>query len=958
MPFADRLDSALKAQGYEPLIDRTEIYAFEDWWKRIEALIVKADTIVFVLSPDAVASDVCTKEVAFAASLNKRFAPIVCKPVDAEAVPEPLRRLNFVFFDKDEKFDESIRGLSEALATDIEWVRKHTEFGEHARRWAAAGRPGPRGLLLRSPLLEEAEYWIASRPEGAPAPTEVAQAFIQESRKAATRRRNRLSSGLGAGLLVALALASFAYWQRGIAVEQSAAAVRQRDQALMTQSRFLADLARQRRATGDAATGILLSLEALPNAGEPRPYVPEAELQLDGNTGDLREALILAGHQDRVIDAVFSPDGTRIVTASLDRMAQLWDAQSGEPIGDSLIGHEDWVNSAAFSPDGKRIVTTSRDKTARLWDAKTGQPIGEPLRGHESSVGTAQFSPDGKSIATGSLDNTVRFWDAESGTPIGEPLGAHTGPVASVAFSPDGKRILTASWDKTARIWDVTTRQQIGEPLIGHEEWVNSATFSPDGKRIATASEDGTARLWNAGTGQPIGAPIETEGLLRSVEFSPDGKRIVTSSTDKTARQWDAETGKQIGEPLSGHLLVVFHAAFSPDGKRIVTASADGTARVWNVEHQERAGRPLEGAGGTASFSPDGTRIVAAARSPGLTFWDAETGKRVIEPFRWPSEIGVYSVAFRPDGERIVTTSDNIAQVWDSRTGKQIGASLTGHKEQVRSAMFSPDGKRIVTASDDKTAWLWDAETGQPIGKPLISHEDKVLTAAFSPDGKSIVTGSWDATVRLWDAVTAEQIGKPLRHDATVYSAAFSPDGKRIVSASGRTAQIWDVGTRSQIAILEGHKEEVLNAAFSPDGKRIVTASWDEAIRLWDAESGKPIRDPFAVNGKAHNAAFSPDGKRIVATFFQWTYGARLWRTAGTVQEYISYAQRIVPRCLTRQQREEFFLQPEPPAWCIEMEKWPYYTQDWQDWLQFKRSNANPPLPDTPEWQVWLATHK
>src|SRR5438876_11850555 len=76
LAFADRLEQALKARGLEPMIDRSEILAFEDWWKRIEDLIAQSDTIVFVLSPDALSSDVCNKEVAFAASLNKRFAPI------------------------------------------------------------------------------------------------------------------------------------------------------------------------------------------------------------------------------------------------------------------------------------------------------------------------------------------------------------------------------------------------------------------------------------------------------------------------------------------------------------------------------------------------------------------------------------------------------------------------------------------------------------------------------------------------------------------------------------------------------------------------------------------------------------------------------------------------------------------------------------------------------------------
>src|ERR1700761_2701282 len=91
MAFVDRLEAALKARGFEPLIDRAEIYAFEDWWKRIEALIGQADTVVFVLSPDAVSSTVAQQEVAHAAALNKRFAPIVCRRVADSATPDVLQ---------------------------------------------------------------------------------------------------------------------------------------------------------------------------------------------------------------------------------------------------------------------------------------------------------------------------------------------------------------------------------------------------------------------------------------------------------------------------------------------------------------------------------------------------------------------------------------------------------------------------------------------------------------------------------------------------------------------------------------------------------------------------------------------------------------------------------------------------------------------------------------------------
>jgi Tol biopolymer transport system component len=596
--FADRLEAALKARGIEVLIDRSDIHAFEDWWKRIEALIVNADTVAFVLSPDAVTSEVALKEVTFAASLNKRFAPIVWRRVEDEAIPEPLRRLNFIFFDEETRFEASADQVADALSIDINWIRKHTEFGDAARRWDRDGRSS--GLLLRPPVLEEAERWIASRPVDAPAPTDETQAFITESRRAATRRRNVLTGSLAAGFAGAIALAGLAFWQRTIAVENEARAIAgeeqarrneaqarsERDQALRTQSLLLADRALQRRAAGDAGAALLLALEALPDAaaGTSRPYVPEAEFALDSAWWARRERVVLEGHEDAVTSAAFSPDGKRIVTASDDRTARLWDAETGQPIGEPLQGHKSDVQSAAFSPDGKRIVTASWDRTARLWDAGTGQPIGEPLRGHEDRLWSAAFSPDGKRIVTASKDKTVRLWDAETGQPIGEPLRGHESDVQSAAFSPDGKRIVTASKDETARLWDVATGRQIGEPLRGLGA-MSSAAFSPDGKRIVTASTlEGIARLWDAETGRPIGATLAHHKLsVTSAAFSPDGRRIVTTSMDKTARLSDAETGKPIAEPLTGHEDWVQSAAFSPDGRRIVTVSKDMTARLYEI---------------------------------------------------------------------------------------------------------------------------------------------------------------------------------------------------------------------------------------------------------------------------------------------------------------------------------------------------------------------------------------
>jgi WD40 repeat protein len=249
-----------------------------------------------------------------------------------------------------------------------------------------------------------------------------------------------------------------------------------------------------------------------------------------------------------------------------------------------LLGHMSAVHSMAFSLDGKRIVSGSYDQTLRIWDAQTGQQIGQPFLGHTSGVSSVAFSPDGKRIVSGSRDNTQRIWDAQTGQPIGQPLQGHTDSVHSMAFSPDGKRIVSSSKDNTLRIWDAQTGQPIGQQLRGHTSGVSSAAFSPDGKRIVSGSNDNTLRIWDAQTGQPIGQPfLGHTSYVYSVAFSPDGKRIVSGSNDKTLRIWDAQTGQPIGQPLQGHMSSVLSVAFSPDGKRIVSGSADNTLRIWDA---------------------------------------------------------------------------------------------------------------------------------------------------------------------------------------------------------------------------------------------------------------------------------------------------------------------------------------------------------------------------------------
>jgi hypothetical protein len=500
LAFADRIAEALTARGFEPLIDRAQIQAFEEWWRRIEALIVRADAVLVLLSPDALSSEVCAKELSFAASLNKRLAPIVARPVNENAVPEGLRRLNFVIFDDPASFDERLAKLADALSTDLAWVRKHTDFGETARRWSEAARP--RGLLLRAPLLDEAERWIATRPRGAPLATAETQTFIAESRRTATRQRNVLTGSLAAGLVVALALAALAYWQRGIAVEQGEVAARQRDRALLTQSRFLADIGHQNSVVGDAVTAMLFAIEALTSdsiddqSTPGRPYSPEAERSLYEASFLQRELLTISdagrGYSG---DTDFSKDGKYLTMRYhsygkpyLEWPYRVWSLVTGDEIKGAAARQ---IASESYVELHQRRFKLEY-ATGILSDTTTGRVV--QLAGAFPETRIIGTSLDAGRVLT-SVGSFVQLWNAWSGHEI-----AKFEPVEGAALRFDGRVIATTHYDGKIRILDLETNETV--EIVNRLARVITLSFTPDGDKLVTMGGDGTARLWDARVGR------------------------------------------------------------------------------------------------------------------------------------------------------------------------------------------------------------------------------------------------------------------------------------------------------------------------------------------------------------------------------------------------------------------------------------------------------------------------
>jgi WD40 repeat protein/serine/threonine protein kinase/Flp pilus assembly protein TadD len=579
----------------------------------------------------------------------------------------------------------------------------------------------------------------------------------------------------------------------------------------------------------------------------------------------------LLSHEGPADAAAFSPDGKTIITGGDDGMARLWDAATGQPVGQPLR-HQGTVFAAAFSPDGKSILTGSGDKTARLWDTAAGEPLGSPIP-HGGEVMAVAYSPDGRTILTGSTDNKVQRWEVSTHRPIGEPL-LHQNGLASVVYSPDGKSFLTGSGDRTARLWDATTGKPIGSPFH-HSGPIWSVAYSPDGRALLTGGSDGVVQQWDAATGKPVGEPIRHRLKVRAVAFSPDGRTVLTGSEDKTARLWDAVTNQPIG-PILVHQGPVVAVAYSPNGRTFLTASSDNTVRLWDAEAGQPFGLILDrqDVGQTVAFSPDGKSILSGHWGGSVMQWDTATGQ-IIGP-TMHHQGPVVAVAVSHDGTRLLTGSnDKTARLWDMATGSPLARPLE-HGSTVNVVRFSPDGKTIVPGGGDQMVRIWDALTGALLGKP-ISQPGSVDALAVSPDGKSFVAGCASGSAQVWDMATRAPVGQPFPHPGCISAAAFSPDGKTLVTGcEDGGARLWDVETRElRIAPLL-HQAWIWATAFNPDGTIVLTGGRDKTARLWDAATGMPLGPPIPHPNQVFTVAFSPDGNYFLTGAYD--HGERLFR--------------------------------------------------------------------------------
>jgi WD40 repeat protein/transcriptional regulator with XRE-family HTH domain len=676
----------------------------------------------------------------------------------------------------------------------------------------------------------------------------------------------------------------------------------------------------------DPERSILLSLQGVNKTyAVDGTVLPEAEDALHRAVQASRIELTLRGHTDSVWSAVFSPDGTRIATASNDGTAKIWDAATGKVLltvkGSSYDTGSYYasVYYAAFSPNGKYLATAGGDGIARIWNATTGEELFDLSRDYQV-VFHVEFSPDGSRVATAGPAGAAKVRDVLTGKKL-LTLFQGNGVVSYwITFSPDGSRIAVANAlgvsEGWVTIWDAVT----GEILLTlpHQNTrVESVSFNPDGTRIITTGEDRTARIWDANTGEELLALSGYTDSFTNAAYTPDGTRLATTIGDGRVKVWDALTGQEL-LVLAGHSSSINTMAFSPDGTRMVTTSLDKTARVWSVapsrEFLTLVNGPMIASpeGSRLTYSPDGTRLAVAYSDPIAKVWDVTTGKLLLSLSGHTD--GVNFIAYNWDGTRIATAaSDGTAKVWDADSGKEL-LTLPAHNERVISVAFSPKcvsppkapvercGSRIATASFDKTVKIWDAETGNKILTLAGISSEWLSGVAFSRDGSRVVVSSYDGTATMWDAVAGRKLFSLIGHTAPIRQVVFSPDGKRVATASSDgSAKLWDATSGQELLTLAGHASQVFSVAFSLDGKLIATASGDKTAKVWDAHTGMELLTLHAPDSLT-SVGFSPDGSQLAVASRDGT--ARIYLLK--IEDLVALAKQRVTRSLTTEECQQY----------------------------------------------------
>ena len=751
-------------------------------------------------------------------------------------------------------------------------LAKRRPYAENLRAWLVS-ECRDESRLLRGQALAEARSWavgkslsdrdyqfLAASQELDKKQVQTALEKSEQANQILAEAQQKAKGIIRRGLVVLTTISVFALALLGLAANLSMQAAKQKRKANLSEIQALVISSKALLAGKQEFDALLDSLQAASKL----QAIGKVDIKLRNQVEtSLQEAIYwvkernrLLGHQDSVLNTMFSPDGKLIASTSRDGTVKLWTRQGKEL--QTLRGHQDAVWTLNFTADTQMLITAGEDKTVKLWrrDNAGKFQLDRTLRGHKTWVVSAIFCPKNENIVSASWDGTIKIWSLE-----GEELKSFQGDrqgIFSLSISPDENIFASAGSDGTIKLW--TKEGKKLKTFRGHQDWAFSVSFSPDGQTLASSSRDGIIKLWSL-EGKELASFRGHNAAVFRVAFSPDGQTLVSASWDTMVKLWSLE-GKQI-ETLTGHKDSVWSVSFSPDGQTLATTSEDRTIKLWqlnnntpiNIQADKAAIRDI-------SFSPDGQIIATAGLDFAVKLWTQEGQLwQTLKGF----DAAVRDVSFSPDGQIIATASwGRLIKFWrqDAEGKYRSDKTLTGHQGAVWSVNFSPDSQMLASASEDKTVKLWGVD-GKLV-RTFSGHQGGVFSVNFSPDGQMLVSGGEDKTVKLWH-IDGKQVRSFSGHQDWVIGVSFSPNGQMLASV-GRdgTVKVWMLDGREYLS-LKSPEDSIWSASFSPDGQKIASGSYDGTVKIWNLQ-GKQIKILQGHSAAVRSVSFSPDGQMLASS--------------------------------------------------------------------------------------------
>ena len=588
------------------------------------------------------------------------------------------------------------------------------------------------------------------------------------------------------------------------------------------------------------------------------------------------ELFVQSRHSSGIGSIAMSPDGTVFASASSDRTVRVWETMTGTL--QRVLRHPASVNSVAFAPDGKRLVTGADDGMVRVWGAGQDSPlVSIPCT---TAVAEVAVSPDGKLLSAVDIEGRVGVWRLD-GHPVAsaQPETAHRTSVSSkLVFSHDGSQVV---FTEDVGAWILT----LAGKLTQLDLLASMVAVSPVENRIAIAGPSANCRITVSKSGES--PPAASQWTLvgppqcSSLAFSADG-RFFAAGGDGQVKIWTVADGKQalrVDRPEGGEVVAnrISGLALSPDGRQLVTGDAIGTLSQIRVPSGEaiRILQASRGVGGI-SYGADGTLWTFTDGQAVVLHRNGEVRTVAYES----GPLGAYFFTLRPSQDTFaVTAMVGNADLIDSASGSESGATERGHLMFINGVAFSPTGTLLATAGCDGKVLLssadgafvkefQDTDCAQSVA---ISRDDTELIAGYG-GGRAYETLTLsDSATKRHEAIVAWDVasGRPRLEipiqSGTVREVVLSPNDLTIAACSDRAGvQVFE--RRTGRLLFTGGPHPCISASFGSDSRTLAVALADAPrIDIWNVGTGA-LLGSLSPPAPARKIVVSPDGHQLAST--------------------------------------------------------------------------------------------